>query len=237
MVRLQEQAGCDLVTDGELRRDNFYSFVAESSSGVRLMTLAEMLDVVEDKAGFERLLQTLDVPAYSISNAGRVPAGSGRREPLVLDDLRVRARLYRPPGQGDAARSLPADARDVRARGDARRVTRPRRSWPRTSSRLLQAEVRDLAARRRRLHPARRAGADRAGVFARADAHVHVRRARRAQRSDRGAGVRGVADQSGGRQASTACGRPARLPRQLEPRRGDAASRQLRSRWHHTSSG
>jgi hypothetical protein len=31
------------------------------------MTLAEMLDVVEDKAGFERLLQTLDVPAYAIS--------------------------------------------------------------------------------------------------------------------------------------------------------------------------
>ena len=32
------------------------------------MTLAEMLEVVEDKAGFERLLQTLDVPAYSISS-------------------------------------------------------------------------------------------------------------------------------------------------------------------------
>ena len=27
LVRLQEQAGCDLITDGELRRDNFYSFV------------------------------------------------------------------------------------------------------------------------------------------------------------------------------------------------------------------
>jgi hypothetical protein len=54
-----------IVTDGELRRDNFYSFVAEKLSGARLMTLAEMLDVVEDKAGFEQLLQTLDVPAYS----------------------------------------------------------------------------------------------------------------------------------------------------------------------------
>ena len=28
-VRLQEDLGCDLVTDGELRRDNFYSFVAD----------------------------------------------------------------------------------------------------------------------------------------------------------------------------------------------------------------
>lgn len=86
LLRLQESFGCDIVTDGELRRDNFYSFVAEKLSGVQLMTLAEMLDVVEDKAGFERLLQTLDVPAYSISS----PIGIGpirRREPLAVDDL------------------------------------------------------------------------------------------------------------------------------------------------------
>ena len=31
--------------DGEQRRDNFYSFAAEKLTGVRLMTLAEMLDV------------------------------------------------------------------------------------------------------------------------------------------------------------------------------------------------
>jgi 5-methyltetrahydropteroyltriglutamate--homocysteine methyltransferase len=86
VVRLQEEVGCDLVTDGELRRDNFYSFVAGKFAGVRLMTLAEMLDLVEDKAGFERLLQTLDVPAYAISNpvcVGRID----RREPLAVDDL------------------------------------------------------------------------------------------------------------------------------------------------------
>ena len=87
LIRLQEQAGCDLITDGELRRDNFYSFVSVKLDGVRLMTLAEMLDVVDDKAGFEQLLQTLDVPAYSISNptcVGRI----ARREPLAIDDLR-----------------------------------------------------------------------------------------------------------------------------------------------------
>jgi 5-methyltetrahydropteroyltriglutamate--homocysteine methyltransferase len=86
LLRLQESLGCDIVTDGELRRDNFYSFVADKLSGVRLMTLAEMLEVVEDKAGFEQLLQTLDVPAYSISSPiciGRI----GRREPLTVDDL------------------------------------------------------------------------------------------------------------------------------------------------------
>jgi len=90
-LRLQEAIGCDIVTDGELRRDNFYSFVAEKLEGVRLMTLAEMLDIVEDKAGFERLLQTLDVPAYSISSpvcVGRI----ARREPLAVDELRFISR-------------------------------------------------------------------------------------------------------------------------------------------------
>jgi 5-methyltetrahydropteroyltriglutamate--homocysteine methyltransferase len=87
LLRLQADLGCDIVTDGELRRDNFYSFVADRLVGVRLMTLAEMIDVVEDKAGFERLLQTLDVPAYSISSpicTGRL----ARRDALAADDLR-----------------------------------------------------------------------------------------------------------------------------------------------------
>ena len=86
-VRVQEDIGCDIVTDGELRRDNFYSFVADKLDGVKLMTLAEMLDVVEDKVGFERLLQTLDVPAYSISSpicVGRISP----REPLAVNELR-----------------------------------------------------------------------------------------------------------------------------------------------------
>jgi 5-methyltetrahydropteroyltriglutamate--homocysteine methyltransferase len=83
---LQRTLGCDMVTDGELRRDNFYSFVAEKLSGVRLMTLAEMLEVVEDKAGFEQLLQTLDVPAFSISSP-ICTARIERREPLATDDL------------------------------------------------------------------------------------------------------------------------------------------------------
>src|SRR5262249_61040763 len=86
LLRLQETLGCDVVTDGELRRDNFYSFVAEKLSGVRLMTLAEMLDVVEDKAGFEQLLQTLDVPAYSVSSP-ICTARLDRREPLTAADL------------------------------------------------------------------------------------------------------------------------------------------------------
>jgi 5-methyltetrahydropteroyltriglutamate--homocysteine methyltransferase len=87
VLRLQEEAGVDVVTDGEQRRDNFFSFVAEKLAGVRLMTLAEMLDVVEDKAGFERILQTLDAPAYAISNAVCMDRVE-RRRPLAADDLR-----------------------------------------------------------------------------------------------------------------------------------------------------
>jgi 5-methyltetrahydropteroyltriglutamate--homocysteine methyltransferase len=84
-LRAQEAAGCDMVTDGEQRRDNFYSFVAEKLEGVRLMSLAEMLDVVEDKEGFRRILDTLDVPAFSISNptcVGKIQ----RRQPLAADE-------------------------------------------------------------------------------------------------------------------------------------------------------
>lgn len=85
-LSLQVQAGVDIITDGEQRRDNFYSFVSDSLDGVQLMSLAQMLDYVEDKAGFEKLLQTLDVPAYSINNPTCVGKIS-RRRPLALQEL------------------------------------------------------------------------------------------------------------------------------------------------------
>ena len=95
-VRLQVEAGVDVVVDGEHRRDSFYSFVTEKLEGTRLMSLAEMLDTVEDKSGFEEMLDTLDVPASAIRNptcVGRL----ARREPLALDELRfVRGLTDRP---------------------------------------------------------------------------------------------------------------------------------------------
>jgi len=86
-IKYQEDAGVDFVSDGEQRRDNFYSFIADRFEGVRLMTLAELLDYVEDKAAFENLLNALDVPAFAIKNpvvVGKVR----RRKPLVMDDYR-----------------------------------------------------------------------------------------------------------------------------------------------------
>lgn len=87
LLQIQDELGLDLVTDGEQRRDSFFSFVAEKLDGVALMTLAEMLELIEDKETFERILQTLDVPAFSISNAtcvGRI----ARARPLAVDELR-----------------------------------------------------------------------------------------------------------------------------------------------------
>lgn len=91
-VRLQEEAGVDLVVDGEHRRDNFYSFITDKVAGTKLMSLAEMLETVEDKSGFEEMLDTLDVPASAINNPTCV-GPLDRREPLAVDELRFVRRL------------------------------------------------------------------------------------------------------------------------------------------------
>ena len=77
-VKYQEDAGVDILSDGEQRRDNFYSFVADKVEGVELRTVAEIVDLIPDKSRFESALRALDVPAYSIRN------------PIVTSRLRVR---------------------------------------------------------------------------------------------------------------------------------------------------
>lgn len=95
-VRIQEEAGLDVLVDGEHRRDNFYSFITEKVEGTKLMSLAEMLDEVEDKSGFEEMLTTLDVPASAIRNPTCVGRLS-RREPLALNDFRFMKSLTDKP--------------------------------------------------------------------------------------------------------------------------------------------
>jgi 5-methyltetrahydropteroyltriglutamate--homocysteine methyltransferase len=87
-VRDQVEAGADVIVDGEMRRDSFYSFVTEKLEGTKLLSLADLLDTVEDKAGFEEMLTTLDVPASAIRNPTCV-ARLSRREPLARDELRL----------------------------------------------------------------------------------------------------------------------------------------------------
>lgn len=86
-IKYQEDAGVDIISDGEQRRDNFYSFICDRLDGVRLMTMADLLEYVEDKSAFETLLNALDVPAFAIKN----PTVVGKlcpRGPLVFDDYR-----------------------------------------------------------------------------------------------------------------------------------------------------
>ena len=84
-IKYQEDAGVDIVSDGEQRRDNFYSFICDRLEGIRLMTMADLLEYVEDKAAFETLLNALDVPAFAIKNP-TVVGKLARKDPLVLSD-------------------------------------------------------------------------------------------------------------------------------------------------------
>lgn len=80
-VRMQEDAGVDVISDGEQRRDNFYSFLADKLDGLRLMTLGDLIDYAEDKAFFDRTLRSLDAPSFAI------------KSPTVVDRLRARSPL------------------------------------------------------------------------------------------------------------------------------------------------
>ena len=86
-VRLQEDADIDIITSGELERDNYVSFVADKLEGVLMMSMGDMLEYIEDKTAFEQLLTILDVPAVSIKNAicsGTITPKSA----LVADDIK-----------------------------------------------------------------------------------------------------------------------------------------------------
>ncbi|MFQ5425858.1 MAG: vitamin-B12 independent methionine synthase [Gaiellales bacterium] len=82
-LRYQEDAGVDIVTDGEQRRDNFYSFVTDKVSGMKLMSVSELMDYMPDRAGFEEQLRALDVPAFAI------------KSPVAVDRLATTSGLAR----------------------------------------------------------------------------------------------------------------------------------------------
>jgi 5-methyltetrahydropteroyltriglutamate--homocysteine methyltransferase len=73
-LRSQEAAGVDIVSDGEQRRDNFYSFVVDKLDGMRLIAVSDLLDYVPDRASFEEQLRALDVPAFAIKS----PVATGK---------------------------------------------------------------------------------------------------------------------------------------------------------------
>ena len=80
-LKAQEDAGVDILTDGEQRRDNFYSFAVGKLSGMQLMSVSDLLDYAKDRARMEEVLRALDVPAFAI------------RSPIVVGKLENRAGL------------------------------------------------------------------------------------------------------------------------------------------------
>ena len=87
-IKYQEDAGVDIVSDGEMRRDNFYSFVVEKLSGMRLMKLSQLLDYMKDRAGFEEILRALDVPAFAIKSPIAVDKIREHEDGISLDEAR-----------------------------------------------------------------------------------------------------------------------------------------------------
>ncbi len=142
-VRIQEEAGLDLLVDGEHRRDNFYSFITEKVAGTKLMSLAEMLDEVEDKSGFEEMLTTLDVPASAIRNPTCVGRLS-RREPLALDDFHFVKSLTDKP----VKMTLPGPyllSRSMYVTSYTKKAYRNHKSMADDVVRILREELIDLA--------------------------------------------------------------------------------------------
>ncbi|MHB8619367.1 MAG: hypothetical protein ACYDAG_07345 [Chloroflexota bacterium] len=96
-LRLQDEAGVDIVTDGEQRRDNFYSFVVDKLDGVRLMSMREMLEYMPDPAFFEKVMKNSDVVPEEINNAMFVDKVSLKGPGLAVDEAAfLRSRTDKP---------------------------------------------------------------------------------------------------------------------------------------------
>lgn len=85
-ITAQLEAGVDVVTDGEQRRDNYASFVGARLDNCQLVPITDLLAYVRDPAELERELRALDVPASKV----RHPAVYGplsRTRPLAVHEL------------------------------------------------------------------------------------------------------------------------------------------------------
>jgi 5-methyltetrahydropteroyltriglutamate--homocysteine methyltransferase len=94
VVQAQIEAGVDVVTDGEQRRDSYASFVGDRLENCQLIPIVDLLAYVEHPEEFARELRALDVPAESV----RHPAVFGRlardpARPLAVHELEAVQRL------------------------------------------------------------------------------------------------------------------------------------------------
>lgn len=84
-IKQQESSGIDFISDGEQHRDNYISFVSEKLNNVDMLSVSELLEYIEDKASFEEILGTLDVPSYSLTNPAAIGKIS-RKKPMALNE-------------------------------------------------------------------------------------------------------------------------------------------------------
>jgi len=73
-IAAQLRAGVNVVTDGEQRRDNYSSFVANRLDNCQSIPLIDLLPLVDDPEKFAEQMKSLDVPADKV----RHPAVFGR---------------------------------------------------------------------------------------------------------------------------------------------------------------
>ncbi len=94
-VAAQIEAGADVITDGEQRRDNYASFVGGLLDNCRLVPLTDLLPLVDDPDEFAEELNALDVPAEKVRHP-LVFGPLGRSKPLVPDVALLKKLTDRP---------------------------------------------------------------------------------------------------------------------------------------------
>ena len=177
-VAAQIEAGVDVVTDGEQRRDNYASFVGARLDNCQLIPLTDLLPLVDDPEKFEAEMRALDVPA--VRGAPSRSLRSARAEPLPRRSrARVREDSHRQAREGGVARPVPAHPNDVDGVHLGSRLPLTRAPGPRHRARAAGGDP--FPPRRRRgAGAARRARAGRGGLHRRQErAELHVRRPQR----------------------------------------------------------
>lgn len=95
VIDLQTQNGIEIITSGELERDNYVSFVGQILNGAVMMNMSDMLDFIDDKMAFENILQILDVPSFAIKNA--ICNGELKYQNLVTDEIKMSQKFSTAP--------------------------------------------------------------------------------------------------------------------------------------------
>lgn len=95
-IQAQEQAGADVITDGEQRRDSYASFVGGRLDNCQLIPLIDLTSYVDHPEEFQKELLSLDVEPSKV----RHPAVFGRitrTRPIVAHELAfARTKTQRP---------------------------------------------------------------------------------------------------------------------------------------------